>query len=339
MTGFCASPQFVRHLTGPYHPERPERIRAIFAAVREAGLIDSRDPLNTSADAAAFDLQLHLVGGEKLVELEPQPADEQWIRLIHPASYIEQVRRVCSAGTGTLDYQGDTPCGLESFDVAKLAVGAVLRCCDAVIGGEVRRAFAAVRPPGHHAEPDRGMGFCLFSNVAIAARYLQRRHGLERVAVVDFDVHHGNGTQAAFEDDPTVLFISLHEDPRVLYPGSGFADEVGEGAGRGYTLNLPMPPESEDDDYLQAMQSRVLPKLDDFRPQMLLVSAGFDAHREDPLAHINLSEEGFAQITHLLTQAADHHCAGKLVSALEGGYNLKALARSVVRHLRALRDA
>jgi len=339
MTGFCTSPDFVRHLTGPHHPERPERIRAIFAAVREARLIDSPDPLNDPADAAAFDLQLHAVGGEKLRELQPQPADEQWIRLVHPPAYIEQVRRVCSAGAGTLDSQGDTPCGPESFDVAKLAVGAVLLCCDAVIAGEVRRAFAAVRPPGHHAEPDRGMGFCLFSNVAIAARYLQRKHRLERVAIVDFDVHHGNGTQAAFEDDPTVLFISLHEDPRVLYPGSGLADEVGEGPGRGYTLNIPMPPESEDEDYLSAIQARVLPKLDDFRPQMLLISAGFDAHREDPLAHINLSEEGFARITRLLAQAADTHCAGKLVSALEGGYNLKALGRSVVRHLTALGEA
>jgi acetoin utilization deacetylase AcuC-like enzyme len=329
---YCTSPRFVEHLTGPHHPERPDRIRAIALAVRAAGLVDSPNPFPDFE----LDLQLSPVGGEKLLELEPVSADEQWIRLVHTEAEIKLVQRVCAAGGGVLDL-GDTPVCADSFEIALLSCGAVLRCCDAVISGQVQRAFAAVRPPGHHAEPDRPMGFCLFGNVAIAARYLQKKHGVQTVAIVDFDVHHGNGTQAAFEDDPSVLFISLHQDPRTCYPGSGYESETGSDAGRGTTLNIPMMPGSNDDDYLRAMQSRVLPKLDLFKPDILLISAGFDAHHDDPLAQIELSEKGFERITALLVQSAQTHCQGRIVSALEGGYNLRALGRSVVRHLVALR--
>jgi acetoin utilization deacetylase AcuC-like enzyme len=202
--------------------------------------------------------------------------------------------------------------------------------------GDVRRAFAAVRPPGHHAEPDAAMGFCLFSNVAIAARYLQQQHGLSRIGIVDFDVHHGNGTQAAFEDDPSVLFISLHQDPRTCYPGSGHGYEAGCGHGEGFTLNIPMTPGADDDDYLAAFDTKVLPVLDAFRPEALLISAGFDAHHADPLAQIQLSEECYERMTRLLVGVAETHCGGRVISALEGGYNLRALGRSVVRHLIAL---
>jgi acetoin utilization deacetylase AcuC-like enzyme len=205
--------------------------------------------------------------------------------------------------------------------------------------GRVRRAFAAVRPPGHHAEPDRPMGFCLFSNVAIAARYLQQRHGIGRLAIVDFDVHHGNGTQAAFEADPNVLFISLHQHPSTCYPGSGYAWETGTGPGEGTTVNIPFDPGSEDDAYLRAFDGRVLPALQEFRPEFLLVSAGFDAHCEDPLAQMNLSEAAYERMTRLLVGVAEQHCQGRLVSALEGGYNLRALGRSVVRHLVGMQNA
>jgi acetoin utilization deacetylase AcuC-like enzyme len=234
--------------------------------------------------------------------------------------------------------QGDTPVSPRSFEIALLSCGAVLSCCDAVIDGSVRRAFAAVRPPGHHAEPDRSMGFCLFGNVAIAARYLQRRHGVGHVAIVDFDVHHGNGTQAAFEDDPSVLFISIHQHPSTCYPGSGHDWEVGEAAGRGSTLNIPLMPGSGDAEYLAAFESKVIPKLDHFKPEILLISAGFDAHQDDPLANMEVSEMGFEAMTRLLVAAADVHCQGRVISALEGGYHLRALGRSVVRHLLALRD-
>ena len=332
MTGFCSSPRFADHLTGPHHPERPDRIRAVWQAVRDAGLLDLPDPW------PEFRLDLGLIrpSNLRLVNLdEPEPAGDELLLRVHPPGYLERIRRVCAAGGGVLDL-GDTPVGRESESVARLGVGAVLRCCDAVARGQVRRAFAAVRPPGHHAEPDRPMGFCLYSNVALAARHLQHAHGVGKVAVIDFDVHHGNGTQAAFEDDPSVLFISMHQDPRTLYPGSGHAFETGAGAGEGFTLNVPFQPGADDDAYLHALEAQVLPELDKFRPEFLLVSAGFDAHAEDPLAQVRLSEEGFEHITRLLVESAERHCGGRVVSALEGGYNLRALGRSAVRHLVAM---
>jgi acetoin utilization deacetylase AcuC-like enzyme len=331
MLGFCSSDQFVLHETGPHHPERPDRIRAVALAVRQARLIESKNPFPEFRE----DFQLSLVGGEKLVELVPQPAEEKSLRLVHSQQEIDLVRRVCQNG-GVLD-QGDTPVGSRSFEIALLSCGAVLTCCDAVMNGQVRRAFAAVRPPGHHAEPDRPMGFCLFSNVAVAARYLQHRHGVKTVAIVDFDVHHGNGTQAAFEDDPSVLFISLHQHPATCYPGTGNEWETGEGAGRGTTLNIPMEPGMGDEEYLQTFRERVIPKLEQFKPEILLISAGFDGHRDDPLAQMQLSEAGFEAMTKMLVDFAEANCEGKIVSALEGGYNLRALGRSVVRHLVAMR--
>jgi acetoin utilization deacetylase AcuC-like enzyme len=182
------------------------------------------------------------------------------------------------------------------------------------------------------------MGFCFFCNIAIAARYLQRQHGLAKIAIVDFDVHHGNGTQAAFESDPSVLFVSLHEDPRTCYPGSGYADEVGTGAGRGTTINIPLQPGAGDTAYVEAITKRVVPALEEFQPEILLVSAGFDAHLDDPLAHMEMSEEGFGRISKILARSADALCKGRLLSLLEGGYNLRALGRSMVRHLIALSD-
>lgn len=298
-----------------------------------AGLIDSPNPFPDFS----LDLQLKRAGGEKLMEISPRRADEKDLELVHSRRQIEHVKHVCEAGGGVLD-QGDTVVSSRSFDVALLSSGALLSCCDAVIGGSVRRAFAAVRPPGHHAEPDRAMGFCLFDNVAIAARYLQRRHGVGRVAIVDFDVHHGNGTQAAFEDDPSVLFISTHQHPGTCYPGSGNDWEVGEGAGRGATLNIPLMPGSGDEEMIAAFERKVIPKLNDFKPEILLVSAGFDAHQDDPLANLEVSEAGFESITRMLVEAANAHCGGRIISTLEGGYNLRALGRSVVRHLVALRD-
>jgi len=326
---FITHPDFVAHLTGPGHPERPDRIRAIATAVRDAGLLDSPNPF------ARVDLDFGVLPGanEKLIELPPAaPADEHWLRTVHTAEHIETVRRACAQSAAVLD-EGETPVCEESFGVALLAVGAVLEGCDAVMEGRAGRAFCAVRPPGHHAEPDRAMGFCLFANVAIGARYLRQKHDVGRVAIVDFDVHHGNGTQAAFAGDDSVLFISLHQDPRTCYPGSGYASETGVGAGQGFTLNLPFDPGSVDSDYLRVMERDVLPALDGFKPEVLLLSAGFDAHRDDPLAQINLTEDGFWQMTQLLAQCADRHCAGRVVSALEGGYNLRALGRCVVDHL------
>lgn len=328
---FISSPRFVEHVTGPQHPESPDRIRAIHRAIRLAGLIESPDPF------PEYQLQFGPAlarSAMPILELQPEPAAESWLACVHTSTMIEKVKRACEHAA-VLD-QSDTPTCPASFDIAMLSLGAALRACDFVMEQPGRRAFSAARPPGHHAEVARSMGFCLFNNAAIAARYLQRQYAIERVAIVDFDVHHGNGTQDAFEDDPTVLYISIHEDPRVLYPGSGHEYEVGHDAGRGYTLNIAMPPTSGDAEYETAFDRKIIPKLDHFRPQALILSAGFDAHADDPLAHIQLSDDGFEMMTRKLVAAADRHCNGQVISLLEGGYNLPALGRSVVRHLLAM---
>ncbi len=328
--GFCTSCRFLDHQTGPHHPERPDRLRAIFAAVRDAGMVTSPYP----AGGEDVHFGISIPHPPHLIEIEPRAATVEEVLMVHAQRHIDRVR-IRSQSGGMLD-NGDTPVSHDSYSVALLAAGAGLTCVDAIMSGQVKRAFAAVRPPGHHAEPNAAMGFCLFSNVAIAARYAQQQHHLSRIAIVDFDVHHGNGTQAAFFTDPSVFFASLHEDPHVLYPNSGFDWEIGAAAGRGHTLNVPMAPGADDATYLKAMHESVLPMLDSFKPQLLLVSAGFDAHRDDPLADINLTEDGFYQLTRLLVEVANRHCHGRLLSILEGGYNLRALGRSVIQHLLAL---
>ena len=358
--GFCSSPRFIEHDTGPNHPERPDRVRAVHQAVRDAGLVASPSPFpdfhldlgpfkmakpvsevrrRPRSDAGESGSSASLRTGllesyAVLVEIDPAPATEAQLLAVHTPGHLARVRHACSLG-GVLD-QGDTPTERRSYATALLSAGAAVTACDAVMTGRVRRAFAAGRPPGHHAEPDRAMGFCLFANVAVAARHLQRAHGVGRIAIVDFDVHHGNGTQAAFYDDPSVLFVSLHQHPRTCYPGTGYAHETGVGDGLGTTLNIPFQPGAGDDEYLAAVDGPVAAALARFRPDVLLISAGFDAHHDDPLANIHLSEEGFGRMTAKLVTAADALCGGRVISVLEGGYNLRALGRSVVRHLVAL---
>ncbi|HSI32334.1 MAG TPA: histone deacetylase [Tepidisphaeraceae bacterium] len=347
MIAFISSPAFVEHATGPYHPERPDRIRAIHRAVREAGLVRSADPF----PELEIDLGPLPRSGVQAVEIAPRPASVEELVLVHPREHVDRVRHVCEIGGGVLD-QGDTPVCAESYELARLSAGGVLVACDFVMTGaipgagnsvtevtkphEVRRAFSAGRPPGHHAEVDRAMGFCLFANVAIGARYLQQKYGVKKVAIVDFDVHHGNGTQAAFEADPSVYFVSMHEHPRTCYPGSGYEWEVGVGAGRGFTMNVPFQPGAGDDEYLAALTSKVIPALEEYGPEVLMISAGFDGHADDPLAHVELSEDGFGRMTRELVQFADRRCGGRVISALEGGYNLRALGRCVVRHMAEL---
>ncbi len=325
---FSTSPRFVEHETGPHHPERPDRIRAIARAVREAGLISSPDPFPDFK----IDLGLLKRAGPKLIELTPALADPKWLALCHTRAMIDQARQICAAGGGVLDL-GDTPVCPASYEIALLSLGSLLGCCDAVMTGRVLRAFSAARPPGHHAEPDKSMGFCLFSNVAIAAKYIQQQYKISKVAIVDFDVHHGNGTQACLETDPTALFISLHQHPKTCYPGTGHDWETGTAAGHMFTMNIPFNPGSGDEAYLAAFHEIILPELDIFKPEVLLISAGFDAHRDDPLAQMNLSDDCYEEMTKLLVESADRHCGGRVISALEGGYSLRALGRSVVRHL------
>ncbi len=274
---------------------------------------------------------------QRLPQLDARAVPEidavEWICRLHTPAYHDWVRRRCAEGGGLLD-AGDTYVSEGSYEAGIVAVRAALAAGDAVMRGEADNAFCAMRPPGHHALPDEAMGFCLFGNVAILARYLQERHGVHRIAIVDFDVHHGNGTQHFFYEDPDVLFVTLHQFP--LWPGTGRADERGAGAGVGATLNVPIPPFTTEADYLAKFKAVAMPAVEHFQPEFLIISAGFDAHRDDPIAQLQLTEEGFAELTRLLCGVARSFCSGRIVSCLEGGYNLNALEASVAAHVREL---
>jgi acetoin utilization deacetylase AcuC-like enzyme len=329
------SDRFVAHETGPAHPERPDRLRAVHAALIASGLLAPGPGLHAESPFE-FGPTLRL-GLAPIERITPEPADESAVLLAHSPALLDHVRRGCAAGA-VLD-GADTPTCPASFNTALLALGATLHAVARVITGPARtRAFCAVRPPGHHAEFDRPMGFCLFNHVAVAARYLQQQFSVDRIAVVDFDVHHGNGTQHIFEADPRVFFASIHQHPATLYPGTGHAHETGTGAGRGFTLNVPVDPGADDATYEKRFDDQLLPALDRYRPQVLLISAGFDAHALDPLAQVCLSDDAYETMTSKLMSLADTHCEGKALSLLEGGYHLPALGRSVVRHVSALCD-
>lgn len=259
----------------------------------------------------------------------------KWIIRVHEPTYHDWVKESCQRGRRLLD-AGDTVVCERSYEAALGAVNAALSAADAVMAGEADNAFCAMRPPGHHALPNATMGFCMFGNVAILARYLQEHYKIRRIAIVDFDVHHGNGTQHIFYNDPDVLFVSLHQHP--LWPGSGMADEIGEGPGMGATLNIPIAPFTREADYLATFEARVLPAVQTFNPEFLLVSAGFDAHRDDPLASLQMTETGFTQLTRWLKALAAELRQGRIISCLEGGYNLDALQRSVAAHVKALME-
>ncbi|MBI1803607.1 MAG: histone deacetylase [Ignavibacteriae bacterium] len=308
-TGFVYHDRFLEHDTGPGHPERPDRLRSITHHLKQQNLWPELH---------------HLIIDQAL---------EESLLSVHKLEHVKFVKESCRRGTRLLD-SGDTCVSSESYDVALLAAGGAIAAVDAVANGLLKNVFCAVRPPGHHAERNRIMGFCLFNTIAIAARHAQTAFGLKRIAIVDWDVHHGNGTQEIFYADRSILFISTHQYP--LWPGTGARDEQGEGEGRGYTLNIPMPPGSGEKEYVDAFTREILPALDGYRPELILISAGFDAHRDDPLANINLTEETFAKLTSLIMEMAETCCDGKIVSLLEGGYNLQALARSVEAHIRTL---
>jgi acetoin utilization deacetylase AcuC-like enzyme len=260
-------------------------------------------------------------------------ATEDEIALCHDRPYIELVKHEIADGARMLS-TGDTQVGPESLEVALKAAGGVLNAVDAVIGGEARNAFCAVRPPGHHATADRGMGFCIFNNVAVAARYAQKKHGLGRVAIVDWDVHHGNGTQDIFYTDGAVFYFSTHQSP--WYPGTGPADETGEGKGKGLTLNCPFPAGSGQAEIVDAFRNGFLPKMRDFKPDLILLSSGFDSRLGDPLGEFTLRDGDFAVLTNIMLEVADHYAGGRLVSVLEGGYSLTGLAAAVAAHVEAL---
>jgi len=308
--GFVWHDRCLLHDNGPGHPERPKRLTAI------------RDGLERSGTLA------------RLLSITPEAAPLEALARVHDESYVEALERVCARAPVRLD--PDTGVSEGSWAAALLSAGGGLAAVDAVMEGRARSAFVCTRPPGHHAERDRAMGFCLFNNIAVAARHAQDRHGVTRVAIIDWDVHHGNGTQHIFDADDTVLYISTHQWP--FYPGTGARGERGRGPGLGATINLPLAAGSGDDEYERLFETVVLPAIESFEPGLLLISAGFDAHEADPLAGMALTTEGYATLTTLLRDAARTLCEGRIVSLLEGGYDLDALAASVEAHLRVLME-
>lgn len=307
-TGLIAHDDYLLHDNGPFHPERPNRLRAVLEAFKKDGL------------------------HQRLALLPPRPATAEQVAMVHDPRYVDLVRSMAEAGGGALDV--DTPVCHRSYEVALLSAGGALEAVDAVLDGRLDTAFVAHRPPGHHACHDHGMGFCLFNNIAIAARYAIRERGLERVFILDWDVHHGNGTQEAFYRDGQVFFCSLHQSP--WYPFTGEADETGLGAGAGRTLNLPLRAGRRDQDYLDLLDQVIAPALRSFQPELLLVSAGQDAHLRDPMGEMRLTAWGYHQLTRRALDLAENVCDGRAVFCLEGGYDLEALAESTCAIVHAM---
>lgn len=311
-TGILLDERFRRHATGAGHPESPRRLTVIDEALEKAGLY------------------------EHCARLMARPIEDAEMQFVHTHDYLTRMDAACRQCYPYVDVPDSTVCP-ESYEIAKLAAGGVLQAVRQIQRGELRRAFCAVRPPGHHAEADRSMGFCLLNNIALAASILKSEFKLDRILILDFDVHHCNGTQHTFEADPSVLVISLHGHPNYLYPGTGFEEEAGVDRGRGYTMNIPFMPGATDDDYKHAFERRIIPAVARYAPKAILVSAGFDAHEDDPLGNLSLTDEAYAWMTERIIELADHHTGGRLVSILEGGYDPGVLSRCVTQHVELLR--
>ncbi|HSO09330.1 MAG TPA: histone deacetylase [Desulfoprunum sp.] len=310
-TGFVYDDRFLQHVTFSSHPESPGRLRAIVEGLAASGLL------------------------QQLIPIEVRRADQRWIEMVHNIRYMMRLEEACIMGMPDIDHQDNSICR-DTYDIAFLAVGGVLNAIDAVMQGTIDNAFCAVRPPGHHAEVDRAMGFCYFNNVAIGARYLQRKWGVKRIGIIDFDVHHGNGTQHIFEQDPTVYYYSIHEHPSFAYPGTGREFETGIGEGLGYTLNSPILPGRGDDEYKKMIMQDLVPAFKQFAPEVILLSAGFDAHVTDMMSGTNLSTEGYDFITEVILNLANKFAGGRVISVLEGGYHYPVLALLVENHIRMM---
>ena len=304
-------PDCLLHDTGSHHPERPQRVAVARDSLQKAPFADL--------------LHWH----------EAEPVEARWIEKIHSSDYRHYIEDACLRGKSSVD-MGETTICPDSYRVALLAAGGAVGAVDAVFKEGYQSAFSLMRPPGHHASTEKAMGFCLFNNVAIAARYAEETYGLERICIFDWDVHHGNGTQDIFYASPTVLFCSLHQLP--LYPHSGEFHETGTGAGLDKTVNCPLPNGSSMEQYREVLHHDLLPAIEQFQPELFFISAGFDAHRMDPLADIKLESRDFHFLTHWIRQRASQFSKGRLVSILEGGYHLEALSESVFEHVRALTD-
>jgi len=304
--GIVYDEAFLSHDTGPWHPETPERLNVIMETAYSVNI--------------------------EYETIKPREASADELMLVHDPTYVEAILNLDPRGTVMLD--PDTAFSPGTKTAALKAVGAVLESVDKILEGKIDRSFCAIRPPGHHAEPGKAMGFCIFNNIAVGAAYAVREKKLSKVAIIDWDVHHGNGTQKAFYASDAVLYISIHQYPH--YPGTGTENETGTGKGKGFNLNVPMAPGSGDDDYRRAFEDKIIPALNDFKPELLFISAGFDAHRDDPLAGIDLSTEFYGEMTAILREMAEKYSAGRIISVLEGGYNPGILKETVGLHLTEL---
>jgi len=311
-TGVVYDDVYKKHDPGPGHPEKPARCDAIMKALAARPLAD------------------------RLRRVQPVEADDERILACHTKQYLQTVKADIQAGRRMLS-TGDTSLSKDSLAAALLAAGGVCAAVDAVFAGEVANAFCVVRPPGHHAGRSRGMGFCLFNNIAVAARHAQKKHKASKVLIADWDVHHGNGTQDIFYEDPSVFFFSTHQWP--WYPGTGLAKETGAGQGKGTTLNCPLPAGAGRKEVLGAFQDKLAPAAERFKPDLVLVSAGFDSRQGDPLGRFTLTDKDFADLTRLMMDLARRHAKGRLVSVVEGGYDLAGLASASAAHVQALSGA
>lgn len=310
-TGFIYDDRYLLHDTGGEHPESPERLKVIYSHLVETGIID------------------------KLTLIKAARANQRWIETVHNIHYIMRFEEACLYGLPEFEHP-DNAISRDSYEVAFLAVGGVLKAIDGVMKKEIDNAFCAVRPPGHHAETGKPMGFCYFNNVAIGAKYLQQQYGIERVAIIDFDVHHGNGTQHIFDNDSSVFYYSIHEHPSFAYPGTGREFEEGVGKGEGFTSNSPVLPGKGDEEYRRLIMQDLVPAMKRFNPQFIILSAGFDAHESDLMSGTNLTTEGYDFVTEVMINLVNRFTAGRVVSVLEGGYNLDVLPLLVENHIRML---
>ena len=310
-TGFLFDERYLLHDTGSYHPETPARLQAVYQGIKEAELLSSLTLIHASLP------------------------DLKWIEAVHDKEYIKRFEMACLSGNSTFDCPDNQICQ-ATYETALLAVGGILDATRLVMNAEIDNAFCAVRPPGHHAEINKAMGFCYFNNVAIAARYLQKEWGIKRVGIVDFDVHHGNGTQHIFEDDPTLFYYSIHQHPSFAYPGTGREFEEGEGAGLGFTKNSPVLPGNGDSEYKRLIKRDLSPAFESFKPEVIIVSTGFDSHVDDDMSDIKLSTEAFSWIIKSLVEVADEYSNKRLISVLEGGYSLKRLPELAKNHVEIL---
>lgn len=310
MTLFYYDPLFVEHQTSAGHPEKPSRVAETYRRLEPTKVL------------------------ERCKRGSATPISRSAVREVHSEPMVAAAEQLCRQGTGYVD--GDTPVSARSLDAALLAAGCGIAAVDAVIGGEEKTAFCLVRPPGHHATPDRSMGFCLINNIALAARRAIDKHGLSRVLIVDWDVHHGNGTQDCFYEDPRVLFFSAHRFP--FYPGTGKATETGAGPGLGFTVNMPVAYGTPVKDYIGRFRNLLEDAADKMKPELVLISAGFDAHRQDPIGSLDLETEDFITLGKLVQDIAKTHSNGRIVSLLEGGYNVPILGQCVEQHIGLLLD-